>query len=206
MEIIDISQTIRRGIPVWPGDQKYHQRWTMRMKENDPCNVSAVTMTTHLGTHVDAPYHCDNDGLDIAAVSLRHYIGPARVESIMVQGSITPAELGGIEWQGVERILLKTRSSGRAEGRFEREYVSFTEEAAEYLGEKGILLVGTDAPSVDSFHSSALAIHKILMRHGIAILEGIRLDHVKPGDYELICLPLRFAGLDGSPVRAILRR
>jgi arylformamidase len=206
MEIIDISQIIRQGIPVWPGDQKYAHRWTMRMKDGDPCNVSAVTLTAHLGAHVDAPYHCDDEGLDVAAVSLRPYIGPARVISIADQTEITVGDLKDRAWEGIERVLFKTRSGGGSEDRFERDYVSISEDAAEFLGGKGLLLVGTDAPSVDSFRSNNLAIHKILMGCGVAILEGIRLNHVDPGDYELICLPLRFAGLDGSPVRAILRR
>jgi arylformamidase len=206
MEIIDISQVIRPGIPVWPGDQKYLHRWTMCIKEGDSCNVSAVTMTAHLGTHMDAPFHCNDEGLDVAAVSLRPYIGPARVISISAQKEITAADLKDEAWEGMERVLFKTQTSSSPEDRFERNYVSISEDAAEFLGGKGILLVGTDAPSVDAFGSATMTIHKILMSRGVAILEGIRLNHVDPGDYELISLPLRFAGLDGSPVRAILRR
>jgi arylformamidase len=206
MEIIDISQVIRPGIPVWPGDQKYLHRWTMCMKEGDSCNVSAVTMTAHLGAHVDAPLHCNEDGLDVAAISLRPYIGPARVISVAPQKEIAAGDLKDKAWEGVERVLFKTRASSEPEGRFERDYVSISEDAAEFLGEKGVLLVGTDAPSVDAFRSATMKIHKILLNRGVAILEGIRLNHVAPGDYELISLPLRFAGLDGSPVRAILRR
>jgi arylformamidase len=206
MEIIDISQTIRRGIPVWPGDQKYHQRWTMSIKDGDSCNVSAITMTTHLGTHVDAPCHCEDNGLDIAAVPLKSYIGQARVQLIAAQSPITAADLDTFDWLGVERVLLKTCADGRPDDRFERDYIPLSEAAAHYLAQKGILLVGTDAPSVDPFHSRELEAHKILMRQGVAILEGLNLDQVDPGDYELICLPLRLAGLDGSPVRAILRR
>ena len=206
MEIIDISQMIRPGIPVWPGDQKYLHRWTMCMKDGHSCNVSAVTMTAHLGTHVDAPAHCNDGGLDMASVMLHPYIGPARVISMDAQREITAGDLKEMAWHGVERVLFKTRASSEAEDRFERDYVSISEDAAEFLGEKGVLLVGTDAPSVDAFRSATMKIHKILSGRGVAILEGIRLHHVAPGDYELISLPLRFAGLDGSPVRAILRR
>lgn len=206
MEIIDISPIIRPGIPVWPGDQKYSHRWTQCMKGGDSCNVSAVTMTTHLGAHVDAPFHCSDEGLDVAAVSLHHYMGPARVISVAAQKEITAVDLLDSAWEGVERVLFKTRGSYGTEDRFERDYVSISEDAAEFLGGRGLLLVGTDAPSVDSFKSTNMATHKILMDRGVAILEGICLKHVDPGDYELISLPLRFSGLDGSPVRAVLRR
>jgi arylformamidase len=206
MEIIDISPIIKPGIPVWPGDQKYVHRWTMSMKEGDPCNLSALTMTAHLGAHVDAPFHCNDDGLDVATLSLRPYIGPARVISIAAKTGITADDLKDRAWEGVERVLFKTRASSDSENRFERDYVSISEDAAEFLGLKGILLVGTDAPSVDAFGNGAMSVHKILFSHLVAILEGIRLHHIDPGDYELISLPMRLAGLDGSPVRAILRR
>lgn len=206
MEIIDISQMIRPGIPVWPGDQKYLHRWTMCMKDGHSCNVSAVTMTAHLGTHVDAPAHCNDDGLDMASVMLHPYIGPARVISMDAQREITAGDLKEMAWHGVERVLFKTRASNSPDDRFERDYVSIAEDAARFLCEKGILLVGTDAPSVESFRSSAMTIHKVLLDRGVAILEGIRLNHVAPGDYELISLPLSLAGVEGSPVRAILRR
>ena len=206
MEIIDISQTIRQDIAVWPGDQKFRYHWTMRMAAGDACNVSAVTMSLHTGTHLDAPFHFDAAGVDISGVSLRHYIGPARVVSLQVEKRIAAADLDRLSWQGVERVLFKTRASNLPEDQFDRDFVYLSEDAAEFLGESRILLVGTDAPSVDFFSSKAMATHKILLKHGIAILEGARLGHVAPGEYELICLPLRLAGLDGSPVRAVLRR
>jgi arylformamidase len=103
-------------------------------------------------------------------------------------------------------VLFKTRSSGMPEQRLDGNYVCFEEDAAGFLVDKGILLVGTDAPSVDAFSSTDLPSHRILLQHGIVILEGALLEHVPPGDYELVCLPLKLAGADGSPVRAILRR
>jgi arylformamidase len=111
-----------------------------------------------------------------------------------------------LDWQNVERVLFKTRSSSRPENTFDGSFVFLDESAAEFLTQKGILLVGTDAPSVDALDSSDLRSHRILLGHGVAILEGARLGNVPPGDYELICIPLKLAGLDGSPVRAILRK
>lgn len=206
METFDISQTIREGMAVWPGDQKVRLHWTMRLSAGDPCNVSAVTMSMHTGTHLDAPYHFDNSGADIAAVALTHYLGPVRVAAPQVEGAITAADLEKLDWRGLERVLFKTRASYLPEDQFDRNFIYLREDGAEFLGKRGLLLVGTDAPSVDAYESRTLGSHKVLLKHGVAILEGVRLGHVPEGDYELICLPLKFGGLDGSPVRAILRK
>jgi len=205
MEIYDISPEVREDIAVWPGDKKFRCQWTMQIRKGDSCNVSAVTMSTHTGSHVDAPYHFDENGQDVASVPLAHYLGPARVVELAGDGPITERHLAILDWSNVERVLFKTRASNIQEDRFDREFVCLSEGAASFLGERKLLLVGTDAPSVDAFNSKTLTVHKILLRHGIAILEGIRLAHVPAGDYELIALPLRLAGLDGSPVRAVLR-
>jgi len=163
-------------------------------------------MSVHTGTHVDSPYHFHETGPDIASVPLRHYIGPARVLRLPGrQRLIDAAYLGTQDWRGVERVLFKTDASNQPEEKFTRDYACLTEDGAEFLGLRHVLLAGTDAPSVDAFDSRILPCHNVLLRHGVAILEGARLAAVPPGDYELICLPLRFAGLDGSPVRAILR-
>ena len=204
--IYDISQTLSEKIAVWPGDQKFRTRWSMRLRDGDSCNVSSVTMSIHTGTHVDSPYHFHEVGPDIAGMPLRHYIGPARVLALPVQQRLIDAAYLGIQdWRGVERVLFKTRASMQPEETFTRDYACLSEDGAEFLGLRHILLAGTDAPSVDAFDSKTLPCHKILLHHGVAILEGARLEAVPPGDYEVICLPLKFAGLDGSPVRAILR-
>jgi arylformamidase len=204
--IYDISQTISPTIAVWPGDQKFRQRWSMRLASGDSCNVSAVTMSVHTGTHIDAPYHFDEAGIDISRVPLEHYLGPARVVAVPgEQMAIDGSYLSSLDWNGVERVLFKTGASGFPEDRFRRDYVCLTEDGAEFLGKRHIQLVGIDSPSVDAFDSKTMACHKILLRCRIAILEGARLGEVPPADYELICLPLKFAGLDASPVRAILR-
>jgi arylformamidase len=206
MEIYDISQTLREGIAVWPGDQEFLCRSTMRLHEGDACNVSAVTMSIHTGTHLDAPFHLEESGIGIAAVPLRHCIGPVRVVSMDVAECITQAELERLNWEGVERVLFKTRSSNLPEDQFDPEFAYLSEDGADFLGRRALLLVGIDTPSVDGYASQSLRSHKVLLSHGVAILEGTRLAHVPDGDYGLVCLPLKFAGLDGSPVRAILMR
>jgi arylformamidase len=206
MIVYDISQTLDETIAVWPGDQKFRKRWSMRLDRGDSCNVSAITMSAHTGTHMDAPYHYDDAGPDIAGVPLDACIGAARVVGLPAgHGSISPAFLQSLCWDGVERILVRTRAGEIEERRFVRDFPFLTADAAAFLAGRSLRLVGTDAPSVDEYASKTLRSHKLLLAGGIVIVEGLRLGHVPPGDYELICLPLKIAGLDGSPVRAVLR-
>ncbi len=207
MILYDISQTLHDRTAPWPGDQKFRHRWSMRISQGDSCNVSSVTMSVHTGTHLDAPYHFDDQGQDVAAVSLHACIGPARVFPVPRELETISAEfLAGLDWTGVERALFRTRAVHVPETQFDRSFTPLTEAGAMFLAARGLLLVGTDSPSVDAFQSKTLSCHKILTGKGIIILEGVRLADVPPGDYELVCLPLKLAGLDGSPVRAILRR
>jgi arylformamidase len=206
METYDISQTLCRGIAVWPGDPEFKPRPAARIQNGEPSNVSAIDMCVHTGTHVDAPIHLDDEGNDISGVPLHHFMGAARVFSIRAVKCIRAADLAVLDWKNVERVLLKTRGSQSSDYSFDKNFVYLDPSASEYLTQKGLLLVGTDAPSVDAFDSTDLPSHRILLRHGTMILEGARLESVPPGDYELICLPLKLAGMDGSPVRAILRR
>jgi arylformamidase len=206
MPIYDISQTLSEKTAVWPGDQKFRVRWSMRIDRGDSCNVSAITMSAHTGTHLDAPYHFDASGADIATVPIDKLVGPARIVRVPPElPSISAGFLETLEWSGVERVLFHTPASNSGEERFFRNFAFLTGDGAKFLSRLPLVLVGTDAPSVDVVTSKTLDSHKELLAGGIAILEGLRLAHVPPGDYELICLPLKFAGLDGSPVRAILR-
>lgn len=206
MEIYDISQTLHEGIEVWQGDRPYRYEWTMRIRDGEPCNVSAVTMSTHTGTHIDAPLHFDESGIDVASIPADRFIGPARVMEVQVEKCITATDLRRLPIDGVKRLLFKTRRARREVRESCPGFVYLAEDGADYLGGLGLLLIGTDAPSVDACDSQTLTSHRILSQHQVAILEGATLDLVPPGDYELICLPLKLAGLDGSPVRAVLRR
>jgi arylformamidase len=206
MEVYDISQTLCREIAVWPGDPEFRSRWVMRSCEGASSNVSAVDLCVHTGTHVDAPLHLDVSGYDVVGAPLNRFIGSARVLAIPAAKSIRASDLSELDWTRVERVLFKTRCSSLPEQRFHENYVYIEKDAAGFLVDKGMLLVGTDALSVDDFASTDLPSHRMLLQHGIVILEGARLQHVPPGDYELICLPLKLAGLEGSPVRAILRK
>ena len=206
MEIFDISKTLKEGLAVWPGDPEFWLNPVLRIKEGQSSNVLAISMGTHSGTHIDAPLHVDDSGSDVTGISIRPFIGPARVVAIPAEKCIEASDLFPLDWRGVERVLFKTGASGIPEYFFDRNFAYLSEEASEFLAKKKILLIGTDAPSVDPFGSAELRSHKVLMGSGAAILEGIRLGSVPDGDYNLVCLPLKLAGADGSPVRAILWR
>jgi arylformamidase len=176
------------------------------MAEGESSNVSAIHMGTHTGTHIDAPLHVDHAGNDAAGIPVRFFIGPARVIPISAKTCIQAADLSSLDWHGVERVLFRTRSSSLREQVFDPDFVCLGADAADFLARKGMLLVGIDTPSVDPFDSTDLRSHKTLIRNGTVILENVQLGHVSPGDYNLICLPLKIAGADGSPVRAVLWR
>jgi arylformamidase len=204
VELYDISQTLQEGIAVWPGDPELKYRWAMRIQKGEPCNVAEVDMGVHTGTHLDAPLHLDDSGGDAASIPIRSCMGAARVYAISANECIRAVDLDPLDWRSVERVLFKTRLDSLPGRKFDQNYVYLGDDASEFLVQRGILLVGADTPSVDAFKSKSLPSHRILLRHGIVILENARLEKVPPGDYELICLPLKLAGLDGSPVRAIL--
>jgi len=153
---------------------------------------TAFSMSSHLGSHADAPAHLFSDGATIGRLPLEAYVGPARVLDLPGRGEVGPDSLPK-KGLGVARILF--RSGGRA---------SLSPLAAIELVDKGARLVGTDAESIDAEDADDLPAHRALLSRGVALLEGLELDHVAPGDYQLIALPLKFAGLDASPVRAVL--
>ena len=202
-QIIDISQTLTRGMPVWPGDTEFQPTWVARMEKGDPCNVGSVTMSLHTGTHADAPLHFMREGRSIAEMDLSAYIGLAQVIDLVGAESIAPEHLLPIAPSLPERVIFKTRLSPAP--RFEPDFTYVTPDAARMLAGFGIKLIGIDTPSVDGSASETFESHKILASAGIAILENLNLAKVAAGRYELIALPLKLAGMDASPVRAVLR-
>jgi arylformamidase len=202
--LYDLSPTVRPEIPVWPGDTPFDSRLTWSMAEGGTVNVSAITTTPHLGSHADAPFHTEPRGETMADLSLERYLGPCRVVKVPPQPLIEPRHLEGLDLSSPPRLLLKTESV-RDRRTFPERFSALSPELAALLGEKKVLLVGLDTPSVDPFDSKTLDAHHALARGGVAILEGLMLDGVPEGIYELIALPLKLAGLDASPVRAVLR-
>jgi arylformamidase len=202
--LYDLSPTIRPETPVWPGDTPFHSRLTWSLAEGASVNLSAITTTPHLGSHADAPFHTEPRGEGISEMPLERYLGLCRVVRVPPQPLIEPRHVEGVDLASPGRILFRSESV-RDRRTFPERFTALSPELAHLLGERGVLLVGMDTPSVDPFDSKTLDAHHALARGNVAILEGLVLDGVPEGVYELIALPLRMAGLDASPVRAVLR-
>ncbi|HKV13124.1 MAG TPA: arylformamidase [Thermoanaerobaculia bacterium] len=202
--LYDLSPTIRPELPVWPGDTPFFSKLSWSLAQGASVNLSAITTTPHLGSHADAPFHTEPRGEGIADMPLERYLGPCRVIRVPPQPLIEPRHVDGFDLANPGRILFKTESV-RDRRTFPERFTAISPELASLMAEKGVLLVGMDTPSVDPFDSKTLDAHHALFRGGIAILEGLVLDGVPEGVYELIALPLMMAGLDASPVRAVLR-
>ncbi len=204
-QIWDITQQIRPGIPVWPGDTAFDAATTWSHGAECPVHVSRVTLSTHTGTHADAPFHYDPAGTTAEALNLSPYLGPCRViDARRAAGLVRPADIVHALAGAPPRILLRTYERFPAAG-WESDFVAMAAETIDLLASHGVVLVGIDSPSMDPETSKTLPAHHAIRRHRMAILEGLVLDHVPPGDYDLVALPLPFTGLDASPVRAILR-
>lgn len=207
LRIWDISEPLDEQTAVYPGDTPFSREWVMRMEQGASCNVSTVRATVHAGTHADAPLHYDSKGKDSASVDLRKYLGRCRVVDVRGVGNpalIPAAALTPAMLQGAERILFRT-SERHDRASFDPSFTAVGPEAARVLVAAGIVLCGIDTPSVDHATSKDLAAHHVFLHGDVALLENLDLTGVPAGDYELIALPLRAVGADGTPVRAILR-
>ena len=203
--LYDISVLISAKLPAWPGDRFVLHR-EEEIARGDVCNKSSLEIGSHIGTHIDAPYHFEKEGMTIEEIPLDAFMGPARVVWFPDADRIDAVEMQGISLSGVERILFKTRNSYLwDEDIFRKDYVYLTPGASRILAESGVKLVGVDYLSIEKYGGEGFEGHHILLGKGIPLLEGLDLRQVEPGDYELIALPLRIARGDGSPVRAVLR-
>ena len=206
MAFIDISLPLREGMIVYEGDPDIAVTPALALERGDPANVSMLRLGTHTGTHMDAPRHFIDGAAGIDTLALDVLIGPALVAAIDVEGLIEPRHLASVPLDGHTRVIFKTRNSALWErASFAREYVALSLAAALQLIERGVKLVGIDYLSIEAFGAVGHPVHKALLGAGIVILEGLDLRRVTPGVYELFCLPLRIAGGDGSPCRAVLR-
>jgi len=202
----DISEPVSPDTAVFPGDTPFSVEWVARLESGASCDVSAIKMSVHCGTHTDSPLHFDADGLDMASVPLDAYLGRCRVLQVRGTGdpSLVPAEALAAALQGAERVLFKTRPE-HDHTVFDPSFTAVGPTAAEALVRARVRLVGIDTPSMDHATSTDLPAHHVLSAGGVAILENLDLSAVAPGDYELIALPVKIVGSDSSPVRAILR-
>lgn len=202
---IDISQRLDEKVPVWPGDTPFSYKMNWKMEDSGSVNVGQIIMSAHTGTHIDAPFHFDNEGKRVLELDINLYIGLARVIHLPGITSIRVSELRKHDLTGVTRLLIYT-GTWKNRKAFPETIPHLEPDVASYLAGIGVRLIGLDLPSVDPLDSKELPAHRELNRHGIHILEGIVLDEISPGNYELAALPLPLVEADGSPVRAVLKR
>ncbi len=200
----DISPVLGPATPPFPGDQAYEQRWTARIAPGCPVNLSAITLSPHLGAHADAPLHYADGAPAIGEVALEPYLGPCRVIHAIARGPLVQPEHLAHALQNLPpRVLV--RSCERAPTAWSEDFAAFAPETIALLAARGVKLVGIDSQSVDPATSKTLDSHHLLLKHDLRVLENLVLDEVPEGDYELIALPLKLAHACASPVRAILR-
>lgn len=203
---LDISVPIRNGMVNWPGDVSVQIERRTRMEKGSIYNLSSISMSIHTGTHIDAPLHFLSDGKAVDTIPPDAVVGPARVIESRDNVSIKLEELASYNIKRGERILFKTRTSAIAwkSDSFIEDYVYVSKEAAEFLAGRGVKAVGIDYLSVAGYKAGQ-DVHVTLLRAGVWIIEGLDLSGVAPGNYYLICLPLRLVGAEGSPARALLK-
>lgn len=205
MKFWDISPPVEARSPVFPGDTPYSQRWSATLGDGCPVNVSAITLSPHVGAHADAPLHYDPAGLPVGALDLAPFMGPCRVIHAIGCGPL-------IEWHHLAhaaqalppRVLVRSFERAPVD-RWTDAFSAFAAATIERLADAGVRLVGIDTASVDPADSKTLPSHQVLRRRGLRVLENLVLDEVPEGDYELIALPLKLMTADASPVRAVLR-
>jgi arylformamidase len=203
VRLYDVSWPLSPATPVWPGDAPIALERVRDMRDGARNNLSNLACSVHVGTHVDAPLHFVADGADVTALSLDVLIGPARVIELPDAAAITVAALGECDLSGVTRLLLKTRNSRLSRDVFHTSFAAIELDAAGWLVERGIKLVGVDYLSVERFGGDG-SVHRALLGAGMVLIEGMELADVPPGDYALYCLPLRLVGSEGAPARVVL--
>ena len=201
----DISAPVHAASPVFPGDTPYSQQWCATIAPGCPVNVSAITLSPHVGSHADAPLHYDAQGAAIGAVPLDAFIVPCRVVHAIGCGPL-------IEWRHIAhaaeglppRVLVRTYERMPVDA-WDGQLAAYAPETVERLADLGVVLIGIDTASIDPADSKTLESHQVIRCRHLRVLENLVLDAVPEGDYELIALPLKLTTADASPVRAVLR-
>lgn len=207
MPIIDISRTLSPEIAVWPGDSRFELEQMLQRSRGAAVNLTTLTLSAHTGSHADGPLHFADDGEPIAALDLAPYWGAAQVVGVdKDSGPLFPDDFAGYDLGRAPRLLVRSAASAADPSRFPERFVYPSPELADYLSRLGIVLYGSDTPSMDAAESKTLDGHNALFRNKIAILEWLDLSRAPDGLYELVALPLKIANGEGSPVRAALRQ
>ena len=209
MKFYDVTVLVSEEMPVWPKDPAVALPLAQSIARGDAANVTRIEMGAHTGTHIDAPIHFEPNGCGIDQLPLDVLVGPCRVFDLTaVPGHINRAVLAQCDMRGVTRALFKTRNSqrwARGERTFDPNFTAVAADAAVELVARGVKLVGVDYLSVEPFGSKEHPVHHILLRANVVVVEGLNLNDVPAGDYELLALPLKLRGADGAPARVILR-
>ncbi len=203
---IDITTVLQNGMVNWPGDPAFRLEKIASIGNGDGVNISTISTCTHIGTHVDAPLHYFETGTDVISIPLENLMGAVKIILIHHKTEITIEEIRNYVINKGDRIIFKTKHSNQdwSLNPFDENLIALTTDAAEYLKQKEIILVGIDYLSISAMNNSK-EIHQILLSSQICIVEGLNLQNIEPGDYELICLPLKIKNADGAPARVLIR-
>lgn len=208
-EWIDVTVPLEDGMVHWEGDPPCRIYRHFELGVNDvPCNLTKLEMSAHTATHMDAMCHFIKDGIGMDEMPLEAVIGPCRVIAMDVEDQIMPSDLEGLGLQKGERIIFRTRNTTRSwdlAPSFDKEFVSISEAAGKVLAEAGVMTVGVDYLSIGGWEKDGVEVHQVMLGAGIWVIEGLWLKEIEPGDYDMICLPLKIKGADGAPCRAVLR-
>jgi arylformamidase len=205
--LYDITLPITENMITYPGNPPVQVQPHSRIADGDDANVTALSFGSHTGTHLDAAHHFVDGGQTVDQLPLDVLLGPAVVVQLPDDArAIGRDDLARFELNGEERVLLRTRNSALLhKDEFDEDFAYLTGEAAEYLLELGVRLVAIDYLSIEAFDAHEPEAHRTLLQQEVIVVEGVDLGDVPPGRYELLCLPLKVAGIDGAPVRAVLR-
>ncbi len=204
MQIIDITHPHSNTLAPWPGDTPFKFEFVARLRDGATCNVGKFTSGIHSGTHMDAPLHYNDAGLSIDQLDLGILLGPARVFLAPNTVTFTREIFAGLDGRATPRVLVRTNHCDDKTV-FPPRIPTLAPDVPAWLGAQGIRLIGLDLPSVDQVDDATMQIHHQLDAANILILENLDLRAAQPGVYELIALPLKIAGAEGSPIRAVLR-
>jgi arylformamidase len=205
--IYDVSVPITNTMPVWPSGPPIQLESKPHPSRDKTYTVheTVIHIGSHMGTHVDAPYHFVEDGKKLHEIPLERLVGKATVFEIPRVRSIGLEDLKRLEWKGVARVLFKTENSKHwQDGAFYEDFVYLEPEGARFLVEHGIQLVGIDYLSIEKYKSEKHQTHFTLLEKDVVVIEGLNLSNVGPGEYSMVALPLNLMGTDGGPTRVIL--
>ncbi len=211
MAIHDVSVPIHPQMVVWPGDPEPVVRLLSSRGQNAAATVRQISLSTHAGTHVDAPEHFVTGGRTVDQIQLERMVGECQVVEVRSEeAAISPRDLQSAwpgDYSGPSRVLLKTLNSRRRlleDGMFHRDFQALSGDAARWLVDHGVITVGIDYYSIEPFRTPGHPAHMALLSHDVLVIEGVNLADILPGRYRLLCLPIRIAGSDGAPTRVML--